>query len=55
VNTFNPLSIALPQDRNVLLLTIDVISGQQLPKPPNSVLGERGEVKNIFNLLISLN
>ena len=26
-------------------LTIHVISGQQLPKPPQSLLGERGEVR----------
>nr|CAB3262763.1 uncharacterized protein LOC100182882 [Phallusia mammillata] len=46
--TFNPLSTSLPRNRDIMHLTIDVISGQQLPKPPNSVLGERGEIIDPF-------
>lgn len=47
LGTFNPYSSdplpALPKKQ----LTLKIISGQQLPKPPDSMLGDRGEVKNI--------
>ncbi|CAK8690275.1 unnamed protein product [Clavelina lepadiformis] len=45
---FNPMIASQPRNRDVLQLSIDVISGQQLPKPPNSVLGERGEIIDPF-------
>ena len=41
---FNPLKVNQPLNSTVTQLTVSVISAQELPKPANSVLGERGEV-----------
>lgn len=47
LGTFNPYSTdplpAFPKKQ----LLLKIISGQQLPKPPDSVLGDRGEVNNV--------
>nr|XP_018670595.1 uncharacterized protein LOC100182882 isoform X1 [Ciona intestinalis] len=45
---FNPLATSFPKNRDVMQLSIHVISGQHLPKPPSSVLGERGEIIDPF-------
>lgn len=45
LGSFNPFSDdplpAYPKKQ----LVLKIISGQQLPKPPDSMLGDRGEVK----------
>lgn len=47
IGTFNPYSgdplPAFPKKQ----LILKIISGQQLPKPPDSMLGDRGEVNHI--------
>uniref|UniRef100_A0A8C4N620 Phosphoinositide phospholipase C n=1 Tax=Eptatretus burgeri TaxID=7764 RepID=A0A8C4N620_EPTBU len=45
---FNPLSEEVLQERLHTELAVKVISGQQLPKPPDSVLGDRGEIIDPF-------
>uniref|UniRef100_UPI00358FD53F 1-phosphatidylinositol 4,5-bisphosphate phosphodiesterase eta-2-like n=1 Tax=Myxine glutinosa TaxID=7769 RepID=UPI00358FD53F len=45
---FNPLSEEVLQERFHTELAVKVISGQQLPKPPDSVLGDRGEIIDPF-------
>jgi len=45
LGTFNPYSAdPLPASPKKQLI-LKVISGQQLPKPPDSMLGDRGEVR----------
>lgn len=55
IGTFNPYSgdplPALPKKQ----LILKIISGQQLPKPPDSMLGDRGEVKYIGDRIKSYN
>lgn len=52
IGTFSPYSAdplpAFPKKQ----LILKIISGQQLPKPPDSMLGDRGEVKDINNTVI---
>lgn len=44
--TFNPYSAdPLPASPKKQLI-LKIISGQQLPKPPDSMLGDRGEVRS---------
>jgi len=45
--TFNPFSgDPLPANPKKQLI-LKVISGQQLPKPPDSMFGDRGEVSHV--------
>lgn len=45
LGTFNPYSAdPLPASPKKQLI-LKIISGQQLPKPPDSMLGDRGEVR----------
>ncbi|XP_061493088.1 1-phosphatidylinositol 4,5-bisphosphate phosphodiesterase eta-1 isoform X2 [Rhineura floridana] len=52
--TFNPCTAdplpALPKKQ----LILKIISGQQLPKPPDSMLGDRGEVTNIIDPFVEV-
>uniref|UniRef100_UPI00398F7C09 1-phosphatidylinositol 4,5-bisphosphate phosphodiesterase eta-1 n=1 Tax=Pristiophorus japonicus TaxID=55135 RepID=UPI00398F7C09 len=45
---FNPFSEDPLHGRPKKQLTLKIISGQQLPKPPHSVLGDRGEIIDPF-------
>lgn len=46
LGTFNPYSAdPLPASPKKQLI-LKIISGQQLPKPPDSMLGDRGEVRD---------
>lgn len=52
---FNPLKTNHLHNDAILQLKVLIISAQELPKPANSVLGERGEVsskKNMKNILL---
>lgn len=47
LGTFNPFSgDPLPANPKKQLI-LKVISGQQLPKPPDSMFGDRGEVSHV--------